>query len=445
MQKNRTICCVGVIFWLLCSSLFAQNGLQIPEELETALLNENWQQVANLLDTVDTQTPSPVLRLIKGHACLALNRNNESLCLFLSLRLVEELESWEEWTFKYSTISPNQFASNYFYGDALARLNKLTLAISYFIKSSSLPNITAISKVMAYNACGVTNSIKEDWNLAVVYLKDAIKISQSFADAHASLGGMYLQKRSGFEGAKIAFDHALIQNPNFALVYNGRAAVAILTDSLTRAKTDLQYAKKHAPDCAIDLQLAIIDNAEAISELEIQAIRFALGDTTEYAYGMSLEKRVEWIRSKIFSDDEISKYMGVLLNNKCYNADYAQFAADKIEITNKYELGAGKNAIGNSLMAKLSGAMTGTINERKITLDNLKYQDQSIDALKIVAPNVKPKNVGNIEAFLNRGKINELQKSTYGGVTTHKLADGKMNQNQLKINSLFGLAYPITK
>jgi len=362
MRQNETIRCVSVLFFLLFGSLLAQSGLQIPEQLEAALLREDWQQVASLLDTVDTQTPSPVLRLIKGHACLALNRNNESLCLFLSLRLAEELESWKEWAFKFSSNFPDQFVSNYFCGDAFARLNQLAPAISFFSKSISISSITAMSKAMALNACGVTNSINEDWNLAVVFFKDAIQMNQSFADAYASLGGMYLQKKSGFEGAKTAFDHSLALNPSFALAYNGRAAVAILTDSLTKAKTDLEDAKKYAQDCAIDLQLAIIDNAEAISELQIQAIRFALGDTANYDYGMSLEKKAEWIRSKNFSDDEISKYMGVLLNNKSYNADYAQFAADKIEITNKYELGAGKNAIGNTLMAKMSGAMTGTIN-----------------------------------------------------------------------------------
>ena len=82
---NNFLKAVFVILLLLVSVIVlkpltvnAQPAQIVDKKVEDAILVEDWKKVADKLGAVDPETPSPILRLIKGHACLALNRNNES-------------------------------------------------------------------------------------------------------------------------------------------------------------------------------------------------------------------------------------------------------------------------------------------------------------------------------------------------------------------------------
>lgn len=92
--------------------------------VEDAVLTEDWVKVSDLLTSVDTQTPFPVLRLIKAHAYLALNRNNESQCLFLSVSSEDELKQWQKWSNDFVTQNSQKAIAHYFKGDSLARFRQ---------------------------------------------------------------------------------------------------------------------------------------------------------------------------------------------------------------------------------------------------------------------------------------------------------------------------------
>ena len=104
---------VFALSWILAGGISSEihaEGITASENEEVireAILQEEWGKVAVLLDSVDAQTPSPVLRMIKGHATLALNRNNESLCQFLSVSSEDDIKKWEKWSQGFVKENPN--------------------------------------------------------------------------------------------------------------------------------------------------------------------------------------------------------------------------------------------------------------------------------------------------------------------------------------------------
>ena len=192
----------------------------VDQEVVQALLAENWGIVAEgLLGSVDTQTASPVHRLLKGHACLALNRNNESLCLFLSVTSDDNVNEWEEWTQAFAKKNPESAIACYFRGDALARLKHWEAATKAFkdgIKSQPKHSLLL-------NARGVVYAVIDSLELAVTDFDSAATANPSLADAFANLGTRRLQKKGGAKGALKWFDSALNLSPDFYMALRGRA------------------------------------------------------------------------------------------------------------------------------------------------------------------------------------------------------------------------------
>src|SRR5689334_5684260 len=56
-------------------------GVDISPEIERAILSEDWKTVSELVPASVNDSGPAILRLIRGHACLALNRNNDSVTL----------------------------------------------------------------------------------------------------------------------------------------------------------------------------------------------------------------------------------------------------------------------------------------------------------------------------------------------------------------------------
>ena len=79
-------------------------GVILSPEIEKAVLAEEWVKVTELIGEVTPET-SAVLRLLKAHACLAINRNNESVGLF-SVVTAEDINEWLKWCKNIANNSP---------------------------------------------------------------------------------------------------------------------------------------------------------------------------------------------------------------------------------------------------------------------------------------------------------------------------------------------------
>ncbi|MBM3501999.1 MAG: tetratricopeptide repeat protein, partial [Armatimonadetes bacterium] len=211
-------------------------------EVIKALLAEDWTRVATLLDTVTPQTPSPVLRLLKAHACLALNRNNESLGLLLAASTDADLQAWHTWTAQLAKRHGTRAVVHYLVGDALARLRQWDSAVGALTDALRRhPN-----DGMALNARGIAYAAMGNLDEALVDIEEAAKANPSLAEVHTNRGALNIQRRLAPEAALASFRKALEHSPDYVLALNGRGAIGTVLNQFDEAETDLRRAAELA-------------------------------------------------------------------------------------------------------------------------------------------------------------------------------------------------------
>lgn len=228
----------GIMFVTMTGGVYADDLEVEDEKLERAVLSEDWASVTTILEDVGPGTPSPVLRLIKAHACLDLNLNNESLCLFYSVTTDKEFEKWKTWTIRFSDANPNSSIAHLFIGDAYARLKKWDDSLNEMNIALDL----APKSHMALNARGVVYSAMMEWDRAILDFDEATKVNPKFADAYASRGVLYIMKRSSATGALKWFKKAIDLTPDFALAINGRGCARYALGMWDEAESDFRSA-----------------------------------------------------------------------------------------------------------------------------------------------------------------------------------------------------------
>lgn len=276
------------VITLLFSSfeiVYARVDSLLNQSVERAILAENWGEVVNLLGPDDSLVSSPVARLIKAHACLALNRNNESLCLFLSVSSEEDLKTWKKWTNNFSNQNTKNAITQYFDGDAFARMEQWDSALVAFDKGLKLDS----NHVLILNAKGVTWAAKGEWDQAWIYLTKATLVSDSFADAFASLGAMWIQRRTGAKGALEAFKQAFNINPDFALALNGQGCAQYALGHWEEAKVDFEEASRIS-ECLPLTNLNLL----ALNKAKLDVMENETNELAKDTAGMSLNRRLEF-------------------------------------------------------------------------------------------------------------------------------------------------------
>jgi tetratricopeptide (TPR) repeat protein len=212
----------------------------LEKDVETAVLAEQWQKVVDLLEARKDLGKSPVARMVKGHACLALNRNNESLCLFMSVSSAEELAEWDRWAKALAQSNPRNAVAHYFSGDASARLQKWESAPEAFEKARGVNPRHALT----WNATGVYLAAMGQTDKALTAFMSAAESNPGFADAYANMGALAIQEKDGARGALDDFDVALVPNlsPDFAIALYGRGCVRAVLGRWDEAQKDIEDA-----------------------------------------------------------------------------------------------------------------------------------------------------------------------------------------------------------
>lgn len=218
----------------------------VSPAVTSAVLATEWAGVLQALDTVDATTPSAVLRLLKGHACLAANRNNESVCLFMSVRTPAELGAWESWTTALLAANTANPAALYVRADALARGQRRPEALALLADAT-----TRFPKdALLLNALGVVYARNDQSRLARLAFQEAISEGDRvLADTHANIGSLWIQDKDGADGALQAFDEALVLNPSFALARHGKGCIELVLKQAEPAWRDMFVAESTAVGC----------------------------------------------------------------------------------------------------------------------------------------------------------------------------------------------------
>jgi len=221
---QRTFQALMLVMTLACSAqLRAAPG--ITPQTEQALLRGDWAAVAT--QTAAAATGDPVAHLIRAHALLAQNQNDDSACTFVSADQAD-VEAWERWTAALVNTHGSEALAWYFRGDALARRARWPDAIEAFSKGIERDH----RNPLLLNARGVSLARMQRWDAAVVDLDAAARARRDFADAYANRGVVTLLRGLDPRSAITAYDQALKHSPHFALAEAGRAsAKAVLKDA----------------------------------------------------------------------------------------------------------------------------------------------------------------------------------------------------------------------
>ena len=280
---------VFLLFAGLPASLPASGTTQAvhTEQIEAEILSEDWKKIVETIVTVDDRLLSPEFRLIKGHACLAMNRNNESLCLFLSASSDDNLRKWRQWTEDFEDKYPSSGIAHYLRGDALARLEEWDEALHEFRTALDIhPNHPLI-----LNARGVAYACLKEWHKSRIDFDESTKQQEiCLADSYANIGALRIQKKDGAEGALAAFNKALEIDPDFALALHGRGCVELVLNKYSEAEKDLIRAENNGR-CRTDFLMENLLNIEAFMNGMKKDEMLAM--LTGKKVSMSLSKRLE--------------------------------------------------------------------------------------------------------------------------------------------------------
>lgn len=216
---SRLLPAVFVVLLVGCavSSAASVNPLEV-HAVQTALLDEDWVKLVEVLGPDSLLDSYPLARLIKGHACLALNRNNESLCLFLSATSHDVLTDWEAYTERLREKHPDSPVALYLCADAYSRLGKSDSALA----AIDLALAKDPEAGLLYNARGVINAAIGDWDSARKAIERAVHVAPELADAHTNRGILRLKIEDAAEAALEYFNQALVFSPHSAVALNGR-------------------------------------------------------------------------------------------------------------------------------------------------------------------------------------------------------------------------------
>lgn len=250
-------------------------------------LKEKWMPVVRMLKDVNERTPHPVLRLIRAHACLAANKNNEAVCLFLSVQREEDRLRWLAWAGEGDGVEgfvsryPKSPIGRYYKGDALARLGKWGAAIACF--DAAIDHTPNKQHALALNARSVAKAQVGDHEAA---FDDAFQASQQatcFADPHANLGALSIAQREGATSALGDFTEAIRlarkSGDEFAVALYGRSCIEAVLGQDEEAEKDrneafdaVAYARSYlmaAYEADLDSLIASVDSDRNTEKAEL--------------------------------------------------------------------------------------------------------------------------------------------------------------------------------
>jgi len=282
-----------VLLWILNVSLLqpvnAETG-HIDSAVEKALCSEDWKRVAELLDTVTSQTPDPVLRLIKGHACLATNRNNDAVCLFAASNDDSSAQVWIDWTSAFERSAAEKNISAYLKGDALARSKKAEEAIACFTDNLSRNP----GDVMSLHARGVVWATRGSFAQANSDFRSVLKLQGSNAEFWASRGACLIQSKGDMNKASEAYSNALNYSPDYILAVNGRGCVRMaFPASYDSAYSDFKSINGKFSECNSVILARLAANGEKLTRSMLAERDTLLAQLTGIEPGTPINTRME--------------------------------------------------------------------------------------------------------------------------------------------------------
>lgn len=192
-----------------------------PMSVERALVARDWPALLDALGAAE-RGEAAWRTFLRGHAALALNRNDESVRHFLSISTPAAIREWDAWTAKHAERHAESSSAWYLRGDALARREAWDDATAAFARALKLEE----SNGLAWNARGVVHALRGRWKEAGDDFAAAIARQPELADPYANTGIAYvLQSIGRSETVSRTFGEAHRRSPQFRLAKVGEASL----------------------------------------------------------------------------------------------------------------------------------------------------------------------------------------------------------------------------
>ncbi len=396
----------------------SQSDYDVGSSIENALLNQDWEKVNRLIESEYKDSIPPVLRMIKGHATLALNKNNESAELFKDSGSIDDYSGWLSWSTNLFQKRSDSPVAALFKGDALARMNKHNEAIKVFT--------TGLQKnpghALILNARAVSYTSLQKWNEAILDIYSATKSDPSLADIHSNKGALNIRRSLGAPGALRGFNKALDISPNHVLARIGKASALYGMGDWASAQEildEMSRDKNFGHIAAINA--AIIRDALSTAELVV---------LEEKSAGVAISIKAREKQAKLQSlNKEILKSDLSRIRNTFVADTFTDFAKPVKAFVDTY---TGLKKIQKGDMAGAVSKFAGVVST--IGKNASKYANSQGQLSKI-----------NTQRFNNN--MNELRSLSTsgqsGGVSTEDIRRSFVDKGDWGLLSRFLLQYPI--
>lgn len=222
-MKRKIIAVLFIVASLCFRAVAADLSPPVPAAVEKAVLAEDWAKVAEIIGEVKPDTPAP-LRLIMGHACLALDRYNDAYTYFAATLSSQALEAWHNYAAGFREKHRESAAAGYFDADSLARRELYEKAIAALPSGGGPTVLTALvlnMKGVCLARLGKYTDARKCFELASAH-------RCTTTDALVNLGMVKIQESDAMEGARNCFQEALSRAPDNALALHGLALIELL-------------------------------------------------------------------------------------------------------------------------------------------------------------------------------------------------------------------------
>ncbi len=237
MQKILVVIFTSVIANL--SAGCVSNGPSDVIRLD-ALADAQWEVVYQHLQSTEPASEDSTAKLVKAHAALATNKNNESLKLFMASASGADISEWDTWTASFLVQHPGNVVAHYLRGDAFARNQQFDQAIAEFTNAISIDPHDALS----LHALGTIYAARRDWYRALEAFGQAAAVASNLAEAYSSLGATLVNLGESPNEARNFYNLALQNSPHYVLALNGRASTQFALGNLDAAIVDLDKAQE---------------------------------------------------------------------------------------------------------------------------------------------------------------------------------------------------------
>jgi tetratricopeptide (TPR) repeat protein len=259
-----------------------------------AVLGERWQDVVGFEAGSGSPERASVLTILRGHALLALNRNDESLAAFEAFGRGPGVDDWRKWTRELVTGNAGSPVAHYLAADALARSRDVEAAVVAYGEALRLkPDFWLAVDGLAAVRLSLAGPSPDGNSQALDTLSACVDDAPHrcrLADAYATTGTCYLRNKRP-DIARRMYEAALRHSPGFAVARLGLACALFSSGAAgerERALRELLTLSSHpilGPLAARNL-----DDAASLGVLDAQSPELAaLGG----APGTTLQQKLQ--------------------------------------------------------------------------------------------------------------------------------------------------------